>query len=282
MIEDMQLRGLSESTQKLYVRFVRRLAEHYHKSPDRISEEELRQYLLHLKNVDKVSVSTFCVTLSAFKFLYRYTLKRAWPVLDLTRPKREKKLPPVFSVNEVHRLLGCIQKERYRACLGTIYACGLRLREGIQLQVRDVDSDRMLVHVRRGKMSKDRYVPLPQATLEMLRRYWATHRNPTWLFPGKPPRGRPVCEATIHVASRTIQFVFHAALDESGIQKPATVHTLRHSYASHLYQAGVDLPLIQAYLGHSRIQTTSIYVHLTPEAEAPAIDALNRVIRHRL
>lgn len=278
MIEDMQLRGLSESTQRLYIRFVQRLAEHYNKSPAKISEEELRQYLLYLKNVEKVSASTFCVTLSAFKFLYRYTLKRAWPTLDLTRPKREKKLPAVFSVDEVHRLLGCIQKERYRACLGTIYACGLRLREGIQLQVQDVDSARMLVHVRQGKGSKDRYVPLPQGTLDMLRRYWVTHRNPTWLFPGKPPRGQPVSAATIHVASRTIQFVFHAALQESGIQKPATVHTLRHSYATHLYDAGVDLRQIQAYLGHSWIHSTTIYVHLSPETKGNAAETINQVI----
>jgi site-specific recombinase XerD len=278
MIEDMQLRGLSESTQRLYIRFVRRLAEHYGKSPARISEEELRQYLLHLKTVEKVSASTFCVNLSAFKFLYRHTLKRPCPTLDMTRPKREKKLPPVFSVDEVQRLLGCIQKERYRACLATIYACGLRLREGIRLQVRDVDSDRMLVHVRQGKGSKDRYVPLPSSTLDMLRRFWATHRNPTWLFPGKPPRGRPVSEAAIHVASRTIQFVFHAALDASGIQKPATVHTLRHSYATHLYDAGVDLPQIQAYLGHRWIHSTAIYVHLSPETKADAVETINQVI----
>jgi integrase/recombinase XerD len=278
MIEDMQLRGLSESTQVAYVRSVRQLAEHCGKSPDQITEDELRQYLLYLRNVKHVSASTFTVICSAIKFLYRYTLKQTLPTLEWARAPKERKLPVVFSVDEVHRILSCIHKERYRACLGTIYACGLRLREGIRLQVQDIDSNRMLVYVRHGKHAKDRYVPLPQSTLDMLRRYWATHRNPTWLFPGKPPQGQPVSTATIHVASRTIQFVFHAALQESGIQKLATVHTLRHSYATHLYGAGVDLRMIQAYLGHSSIQTTTIYVHLSPEAEAPAIETLNRVI----
>jgi site-specific recombinase XerD len=278
MIEDMDLRGLSENTQIAYVRSVRQMAEYHDKSPARITEQELRHYLLHLKNGKHVSASTFSVILSALKFLYRYTLKRPWPTLDLARPRRERKLPPVFSTDEVHRVLDCIHKPRYRACLGTIYACGLRLREGINLHVQDIDSKRMLLHVHRGKGAKDRYIPLPQATLHMLRRYWITHRHPSWLFPGKPPAGQPVSAATTHVASRTIQYVFHAALRESGIQKPATVHTLRHSYATHLYEADVDLRLIQAYLGHSRLHTTTIYIHLTPKAQDTAIDTINHVI----
>jgi site-specific recombinase XerD len=175
--------------------------------------------------------------------------------------------------------LACIHKQRLRACLSTIYACGLRLREGIHLQVRDIDSNRMLVHVRNGKRSKDRYVPLPQSTLDMLRRYWSTHRHPTLLFPGRPPAGQPVCAATTYVASRTVQFVFHAALRESGIQKPATVHTLRHSYATHLLEAGVDLRYIQAYLGHASPQTTAIYTHLTQKGEDMVAETINQVIR---
>jgi site-specific recombinase XerD len=279
MIEDMQIRGLAKSTQVAYVRSVRQLAEYFGKSPAQITDQELRQYLLYLRNDKHAAASTFTVICSAIKFLYRYTLKRTLPTIEWARAPKERKLPAVFSVDEVHRLLGCIHKERYRACLGTIYACGLRLREGIQLRVRDIDSARMLVHVQRGKGSKDRYVPLPQGTLDMLRRYWATHRNPTWLFPGKPPRAQPVSAATIHVASRTIQFVFHAALREAGIQKPASVHTLRHSYATHLYDAGVDLRQIQAYLGHSRIQSTTIYVHLSPETKEDAVETINQVIQ---
>jgi integrase/recombinase XerD len=279
MIEDMQIRGLSKSTQVAYVRSVRQLAEHFDKSPAQITDQELRQYLLYLRNDKHASANTFTVICSAIKFLYHYTLKRTLPTIEWARAPKERKLPIVFSVDEVHRLLACIHKERYRACLSTIYACGLRLREGIRLRVPDIDSARMLVHVQRGKGSKDRYVPLPQGTLDMLRRYWTTHRNPAWLFPGKPPRGQPVSAATIHVASRTIQFVFHAALRESGIQKPASVHTLRHSYATHLYDAGVDLRQIQGYLGHSRIQSTTIYVHLSPETKENAVETINQVIQ---
>jgi site-specific recombinase XerD len=280
MIEDMQLRGLSKSTQVAYVRLVRQLAEHCGKSPDLVTEGELRQYLLYLRNVKHVSASTFGVTLSAIKFLYQYTLKRTFPTLELARAPREKKLPIVFSTDEVHCLLRTIRHPRYRACLGTTYACGLRLREGIHLQVRDVDSDRMTIHVRAryAKRSKDRYVPLPQATLHMLRHYWSTHRHPLWLFPGRPPAGKPPAEAVGHVSSRSIQLAFEAALRDCGIQKSATVHTLRHSYATHLLEAGVDLRYIQAYLGHASPQTTAIYTHLTEKGEDTVAHTINQVI----
>ena len=278
MIEDMQLRGLSERTQVAYVRSVRQLAEHCGKSPDQISEQELRQYLLYLRNVKHVSASTFTVIRSAIKFLYQYTLKRTLPTLEWARAPQEKKLPIVFSTDEVHRLLACVHRPRLRACLSTIYACGLRLREGVHLQVRDIDSDRMLVHIRHGKRAKDRYVPLPQSTLDMLRRYWSTHRHPTWLFPGRPPAGTPLSAAIKPVCSRTVQCAFEAALQEAGIQKPATVRALRHSYATHLLEAGVDLRVIQVYLGHSSLQTTAIYTHLTQKTHSTAAETINRVI----
>jgi site-specific recombinase XerD len=282
MIEDMQLRGLSKSTQVAYVRSVRQFAEHCGESPDQITEQEVRQYLLYLRNVKHVSASTFTVIRSAIKFLYQYTLKRTLPTLEWARAPQERKLPIVFSTDEVHRLLTCVRRPRLRACLGTIYTCGLRLREGVHLQVRDIDSDRMLVHVRYGKRSKERYVPLPQNTLntgEAVRRYWSTHRHPTWLFPGRPPAGTPLCSAIKPVCSRTVQYAFEAALQETGIQKPATVHTLRHSYATHLLEAGVDLRFIQAYLGHASLQTTAIYTHLTQKGEDMVAETINHVIR---
>ncbi len=187
MVEDMQLRGLSEKTQEAYVRAVRQLAEHYGKSPDLIEEEELCQYFLYRKNGQQVSSSTFRIDLCGIEFLYEHTLEREWATLDLVRPRQEKKLPVVLSTDEVHCILGHIRRPRYRACSSTIYACGLRLREGIHLQVRDIDSDRMMVHVRYGKRSKDRYVPLPECALSMLRWYWGTHRHPEWLFPAPTP-----------------------------------------------------------------------------------------------
>jgi integrase/recombinase XerD len=154
MIEDMQLRGLSERTQEAYVRAVRQLAEYYSKSPELITEEELRQYFLYLKNDKQCSRSTLTVALCAIKFFYDYTLQREWPTLTLVRPPRERKLPVILSREEVQHLLSCVRKPAYRVCLSTIYACGLRLEEGIRLQVPDIDSGRMLIHVRQGKGRK--------------------------------------------------------------------------------------------------------------------------------
>jgi len=278
MIEDMQLRGLSEKTQDAYVRAVRQLAEHCGKSPDRIHEEDLRQYFLYLKNDKQVSSSTLTVALCGLKLFYEHTLRRQWPTLDLVRPARKKKLPVVLSIAQVRRILGHIRHPRYRVCLSSIYACGLRLGEGVHLQVRDIDGDRMVVHVRQGKGAKDRYVPLPHSTLVMLRQFWSTHRHPEWLFPAPTRAEVSPAAAQKPMCPSGVQRCFKAALKESGIQKKASVHTLRHSYATHLLEAGVNLRLIQAYLGHSSPTTTAIYTHLTRAAEHLATDAINRVM----
>lgn len=272
MIEDMQLRGLSERTQETYVRVVRQLAEYYHKPPDQLSQEELRQYFLHLKNDKQASRSTCTQALSGLKFLYEQTLQREWPILEFIRPVREHKLPVILSMEEVRRVLGCVRLVHYRVCLSTIYACGLRLLEGVQVQVRDIDSGRMLLHVRGGKGNKDRYVPLPEQTLDQLRGYWRRHRHPVWLFPGREGSARePMDESGVQKA-------FRAALKDCGINKAASVHTLRHSYATHLLEAGVNLRLIQSYLGHASLSTTAIYTHLTCRTEKMAAQAINRLM----
>jgi site-specific recombinase XerD len=271
MIEDMQLRGLAERTQEVYVAAVRQLAEHYGKSPDQISDKELRQYFLYLTNEKKASSSAITIALCAIKVLYEQTLRQEWPTLTLVRPPRERKLPVVLSREEVHRILGCLRRPYYRVCLSTIYSCGLRLEEGVHLQVSDIDSARMLIHVRKSKGNKDRYVPLPQRTLHMLREYWATHRHPVWIFPAR----RATTSATGPMSKRGVQYAFGAALKESGIQKQATVHTLRHSFATHLLEAGVNLRQIQVWLGHGSLSTTAVYTHLTRLAEALAAEAVN-------
>lgn len=279
MIEDLQLRGLAEKTQVAYVRAVRQLAEHYGKSPGQITEDELRQYFLYLKNVKKASRSTCTIALCGIKFCFQHTLGKEWKTFELVRPPKEKKLPVVLSVSEVRRVLGCVRRQRYRVCLSTIYASGLRLQEGVHLQVRDIDGDRMLVHLRLGKGGKDRYVPLFQSTLEMQRHYWVTHRHPVWLFPAPTRAGVPQSAATKPMSVSRGQRAFRGALQESGVQKRATVHTLRHSWATHLLEAGVNLRIIQAYLGHSSPQTTAIYTHLTRKAEVPAVEAINRMMK---
>jgi integrase/recombinase XerD len=161
MIEDMQLHGLAERTQKSYMQAVRQLAEYYRKPPDQISEEELRQYFLYLKNVKRVARNTITLALCGIKFFYERTLQRQWTTLALVRPPREKKLPVVLSVEEVRQILSRVRRWRYRVCLSTLYACGLRLQEGLHLQIGHIDAARQLVHVCHGKGGKDRYVPLP-------------------------------------------------------------------------------------------------------------------------
>ena len=273
MIEDMQLRGLAERTQAAYVAAVRQLAEHYGKSPDQISDEELRQYFLYLTNEKKASSSAITIALCAIKFFYEQTLHQEWPTLALVRPPRERKLPVVLSREEVHRILGRLRQPCYQACLSTIYSCGLRLQEGVHLQVSDIDSARMLIHVR-GKGNKDRYVPLPGRTLELLRAYWATHRHPVFIFPDR----QDLTSAKGPMSKRGVQYAFGAALKASGIHKRATVHTLRHSWATHLLEAGVNLRQLQVWLGHGSLSTTAVYTHLTRLAEALAAEAVNRLM----
>lgn len=277
MIEDMQLRGLSPKTQRAYVGAVRALAEYYNRSPDHISEEELREYFLYLKNERCLSRSSCTVALCGIKLFYEYTLRRQWPVFELIRPKKEKKLPVVLSVEEVRQILGYLRRPHYRVCLSTIYACGLRISEGTSLQVRDIDSARMQIHVHLGKGNKDRYVPLPTQTLQQLRCFWATHRHPEWLFPART-RGGVRFTATTPMSTAGVSKAFKAALGESGVTKAATVHTLRHSWGTHLLEAGVHLRLIQSWLGHSSPKTTAIYTHLTRKAEEIALTTINELM----
>jgi integrase/recombinase XerD len=278
MIECLQLRGLSERTQEAYTRAVRQLAEHYHKSPDLLTEEELRQYFLFLKNVKHYSRNTMTIALCGIKFFYEQTLIRPWAIFGIVRPAPEQKLPVILSRAEVRQILGCLRLARYRVCLSTIYSCGLRLQEGPNLRLADIDSGRMMIHVRHGKGAKDRYVPLPERTLALLRQYWATHRNPLLLFPSPGHGEVPLATATAPLHRSSVQDAFHAALQESGNNKRASVHTLRHSWATHLLEAGVNLRLIQQWLGHSSPATTSVYTHLTVKAEHLGAAAINQLM----
>lgn len=278
MIESLQLRGLSERTQEAYTRAVRQLAEHYHRSPDLITEEELRQYFLYVKNVKHYSRNTSTIAICGIKFFYQRTLNRNWATFGLLRAPREKKLPVILSPQEVRKILGCIRLPRYRVCLTTIYSCGLRLAEGTNLAVADIDSARQMLHVRHGKGAKDRYVPLPKRTLEILRQYWTTHRNPLLLFPSPGHGDVPLSTSTEPMARSSVQQAFRAALKASRLNKRASVHTLRHSWATHLLEAGVNLRLIQEWLGHSSPATTSVYTHLTVKAEQLGAAAINQLM----
>jgi site-specific recombinase XerD len=273
MSDDMQLRGLAPKTQEAYLRAVRQLAEHYNKSPDQITEEELRNYFLFLKNEKKASRSACTIALCGLKFFYERTLQRQWPVWDLVRPPKSQKLPVVLSQTEVRQVLGGVRRLSYRACLTTIYACGLRLQEALRLEVGDIDGQRQLLHIRQAKGAKDRYVPLPLTVLPLLRQHWATHRHPRLLFPSHHQYAQQL--ETQPMNASTVQKAFKAALKSNGIAKRATVHTLRHSWATHLLEAGVNLRLIQVWLGHKSLRTTALYTHLTRQAETLAQEKID-------
>lgn len=278
LIEDLTLRGYAERTVEAYTRAVVHLARFFGQSPDQLTEEQVRHYLVHLTTVKKVARGTHTIALCGIKFFYQQTLGRKWTVLGVARPKKEKKLPVVLSRDEVWKILDSVSIPIYRVCLITIYSCGLRLMEGAHLQVPHVDGARKILHVT-GKGAKDRCVPLPDATLKLLREHWRTHRDPLCLFPATRQPTQPGSEAAVRPISRdSLQKAFQRALKQSGVHKRAHVHTLRHSYATHLLEAGVQLRLIQEYLGHSSPRTTALYTHLTREIRDAALDPINRLV----
>lgn len=280
MTEDMQLKGMSERTIEMYVRSIDQLSKHYQKSPDQISEEELRQYFLYNKNHRKWSRTACTIALCGIKFFFTHTLKRAWTTLRFVRPEKERKLPVVLSQPQVHKIISKVRFFHHQACLFTIYSLGLRLQEGTHLQIYDIDSDRMFVHIHRGKGNKDRYIPLPHRTLDLLRKFWKTHRNPVWLFPapGRGGTGMPTTDKPIPISS--IQIAFKEAKVAAGITKKVSVHHLRHSYATHLLEAGVDLRFVQKYLGHDDPKTTMIYTQLINQNLPEPIHLINKVMNN--
>ena len=279
-IEDMQLHGFSPKTQSCYVGAVRGLAKHYGQSPDLINEEQLRRYFLHLSLEKKVARATATIALCGIKFFFQNTLQRNWTAFKLLRPPKSKMLPVVLSRQEVQQVLGCVRKPIYRVCLTTIYACGLRLNEGRCLQIPDVDSARLLLHVH-GKGSQDRYVPLPDQTLAHLRKLWRTHRSPTWLFPAVTRHGlaHSVQQDWGPITRTALQRAFRCALQQSRVRKAAHVHTLRHSMATHLLEAGVNLRVIQNILGHATPTTTAIYKHLTQQVRESVAAPINELMQ---
>ncbi len=278
-IEDLQLLGKAERTQQAYVRAVRMLAEYFNTPPDHLTEEQIRHYFLYVTTVKKWSPSTITQALCAIKTFYTVTLQQDWQILDLIRPHKDQKLPDVLSHDEVQRLIHAVRHPVYRACLLTIYSCGLRITEGTTLEIRDLDSPRMVVHVRGGKGRKDRYVPLPQRTLDVLRQTWVLHRHPRRLFPAKGLGMNQGCPDQPPVPPSTLQKVFRLSCEVAGITKTVSVHSLRHAYATHLLEAGVNLRLIQAYLGHTSPQTTARYTHLTSQAQTTAGETINALMQ---
>jgi integrase/recombinase XerD len=263
MHQDLQLAGLAEGTQKAYLRAVRQLAAHFRKPPDQITEPEVREYLVYLKDAREYSPSSLKIAASGIIFFYTHTVPRDWLTFKSLHIPRPQSLPDVLSIAEVRRLIDAVRTPHNKAFFWTVYSLGLRLQEGLNLQVGDIDGARMSVHVHRGKGSKDRYVPLPPRTLAVLRQYWASHRHPIWSFPATGRDHAEAHSATEPMGRSSVHGAMKRVVQELGFRERITIHTLRHSYATHLLEAGVNLRLIQKYLGHSSLQATTIYLHLT-------------------
>lgn len=275
----LQLAGMSQRTQQCYSRSVRMLVDFYNKTPDKINEQELQDYFLHRKNVDKWSSATMRICYSGIKFFFVNVLKRDWHTLKLIYAKREQRLPAVLSLNEVWNILNTVSTPQNKAYLTTVYTCGLRLHEALYLQTYDIDSDRMRIHVHRGKGAKDRYVPLPQATLKTLRSYWKHHRNPRWIFPrlGRSGKEGPTAQEPMNYTS--VQGALRRVLKQIKFKKRVSIHTLRHSYATHLLEAGVNIRRIQQYLGHRSLNSTMVYLHLTTQGHQRAYDIIDDLMK---
>jgi integrase/recombinase XerD len=279
MDKSMQVAGMGERTREAYLRSMRQLVEYYDKYPDLIVEEELLDYFIHRQNVTGWSPATMRICYSGIKFFFNHILKRDWHLLAIARARRERRLPAVLSRDEVKKLLAQVRPFHNYVYLMTVYSCGLRLQEGLCLEVSDIDGKRKMIHVHRGKGAKDRYVPLPEATYALLRRYWIMHHNPKLVFPAVGRGGQEGARSTVPMSIEGVQGALRRAIHDAGISKRGvSVHTLRHSYATHLLEAGVNLRVIQKNLGHATIETTMIYLHLTNKGLEDAYQIINTVM----
>jgi site-specific recombinase XerD len=258
MTEDLILRNRSPRTIRAYTGYVADFARYFRTSPEHLGPEHVRSYLLHLVQERQASWNVYRQVRQAIQFFYRVTLGRDWVVAQVACPKAPKALPVVLSTDEMARFLGALENPKHRALLMTAYAGGLRLSEVARLRVEDIDAARMVIHVRQGKGRKDRDVMLSPRLLAVLRAYWAKDRPKPYLFPGRQPE-RPV-------SPRTVQMVCERALAASGLGKHVHMHTLRHSFATHLLEAGTDLRTIQVLLGHRNFSTTARYLHVATAA----------------
>lgn len=254
MEDDLAVRGMSVRTVESYVGAVEALAKYYKRSPDRISAQEVQQYLLYLLREKHLAWSSCNVALSGLKFFYRVTLKRNQAQFALPTARQPQKLPQILAPEEVTRILEAAANPKHHAILMTTYAAGLRLSEVCHLKVSNIDSARMMIHVEQGKGAQDRYTPLSPRLLTELRRYWMLYRPKTWLFAARHP--------DLPILPHTVQRIFHRAKARAGVSKDCGIHGLRHAFATHLLEAGVDVPTIQHMMGHSHVSSTLRYFHL--------------------
>ena len=269
MLVDLQLKGATLKTRRKYLREVSNFAKYFGKSPEELGEKEVKEYLVHLLENRKLSKGTYKNYASAIKFLYKVTLKREDIADKIRYPRVDKTLPCVFDLSEVKALLSAAENLKHRAILTIMYSAGLRLSETARLRVTDIDSKRMMVWVQQGKGGKERYTILSQTALECLRDYWRQHHPKEWLFEGQN-------EGT-HLCLTSIRQIFLAAKKRAGIAKPASPHTLRHSFATHLIEAGTSLHHVQLLLGHRSPTTTTVYLHVSRMNLAQVTSPLDNV-----
>ncbi len=253
MLEDLRIRNFSPHTQKAYIRYVARFARHFGCPPDQLGPEHVRTFQVHLADAG-ASFATLTQVVSALRFLYRVTLEKDWVVERIPYPKPESRLPVVLSREDVIKFLSSPRNIKHRAILTTCYAAGLRVSEATHLRVSDIDSKRMVIRIQQGKGKKDRMVPLSPTLLDLLREYWCVAQPRDWLFPGKK-RSRPITR-------RSVQRVCVQARKASGLNDNVTAHTLRHSFATHLLEAGTNVRTIQLLLGHASLSTTATYTRV--------------------
>jgi integrase/recombinase XerD len=274
MLEELQRRNYSQATTRSYILAVKQFAEYFGQSPEKLGAEEIRRYQLHLLNDKKLTPGTVGIRMSALRFLYKKTLKRRDLVFDdLVYPKRPKKLPVVLSPEEVARLIEATLHPMHRTILMILYGTGIRRTEASLLKVNDIDSQRMVIHIRRGKGSQDRDVPLRPKLLEALRDYWRWKKPKDYLFPstiGHRGSEQPISD-------KTVWNITKEAARRAGIQKKIGPHTLRHSFATHHMEAGTDLRTIQLLLGHAHLEHTAVYLHLSHRHLHTAIDPLDQL-----
>lgn len=272
MVQDMQVRDFSPRTQEAYLAAVRGLAAHYHKGPDLLSDEEIHRYLLHVRDERQLSASTRNQIRCGLKFFYDVTVRRPQAALTVPVARQPQKLPAILSREEVTRLLEATTTLRHRVLLMITYGGGLRVSEAVHLRHDDLDRSRQLIHVVHGKGQKDRYTLLPRCVLEPVDRYRAVYgRSSDWMFPQRERAERPLDPSCA-------QKVYYAAKDRAGITKVGGIHALRHAFATHLLEAGCDLPTLQRLLGHGDIKTTMRYLHVTPRTLAERVSPLDQLV----
>jgi site-specific recombinase XerD len=270
MEQDLILRGLRPATRRKYLLHCRQFAEFFGRSPEQLGEAEIRQFLLHRIQVDQRSWQTYRQSLAALKFLYTVTLGRPEEVAHLPFPRQQpRRLPVVLSPAEVTALFDALRCPKYRAVLITCYAAGLRISEACHLRVADIDSQRMVLHIRDGKGGKPRFTMLSPRLLTLLRRYWLIEKPRDWLFPGRGGN-RPLDPSSV-------RHIFQRARKQAGLTKICTPHSLRHAFATHLLETGTDLVHIQTLLGHESILTTTRYTHVSSERLRQTQSPLDRL-----